>query len=248
MSHDKARSNGDAPHHRDDKPDPYQAQRDRMVEVQIAARGIDDPLVLAAMCKVPRQRFVTADLVSFAHGDGALPIACGQTISQPYIVALMTEALRLKGGEKVLEIGTGSGYAAAVLAEIAGRVITVECVKELADSARRTLADLGYDNVEVIEGDGTRGYEPEAPYDAITVTAGGPEVPGSLRRQLKIGGNIVIPVGNWRTMQTLIRETREGEDEFTQESLCEVRFVPLIGAEGWDGEGDTDQSGDGRLW
>jgi protein-L-isoaspartate(D-aspartate) O-methyltransferase len=219
-----------------------------MVDLQIAGRGIKDELVLAAMRKVPREKFVPADLRSLAYGDGALPIGCGQTISQPYIVALMTEALKLKGGEKVLEIGTGSGYAAAVLAEIAGEVITIECVTELADGARRTLAELGYTNIEVIEGDGTKGHKPSAPYDAIVVTAGGPDVPRSLRNQLKVGGNLVIPVGASHTVQSLLRITKNGVDDFSEEDLCGVRFVPLIGEEGWDKDPYKEWSdGSGRF-
>ena len=180
---------------------------------------------------------------------GALPIGSGQTISQPYIVALMTESLGLKGGEKVLEIGTGSGYAAAVLAEIAGSVITIECVKELANSARRTLSVLGYKNIEVIEGDGTKGHKPLAPYDAIIVTAGGPDVPSSLRDQLKTGGKLVIPVGTVQTLQMLIRVTKNDVNDFSEEDLCGVRFVPLIGEEGWDHDQYRDWSdSSGRLW
>ncbi len=220
-----------------------------MVDVQIAGRGIKDELVLAAVRKVPRERFVAAELRSYAHGDGALPIGSGQTISQPYIVALMTEALELKGGEKVLEIGTGSGYAAAVLAEIAGEVVTIEFVKELADGARRILDELGYKNIQVIEGDGTKGHKSLAPYDAIVVTAGGPDVPRSLRNQLKVGGKLVIPVGSSQTVQTLIRVSKNGPDEFSEENLCGVRFVPLIGEEGWDRDQYRDWSDSGgRLW
>lgn len=211
----------------------FEQQRHQMVDWQIAGRGIRDMLVLAAMRKVEREKFLPAELHDFAYGDGPLPIGCGQTISQPYMVALMTEALQLKGGEKVLEIGTGSGYAAAVLAEIAGQVVSVECVTELADRARTTLADLGYNNVTVIEGDGTKGYEPSAPYDAIVVTAGGPDVPQSLRNQLKPGGRLVIPVGSTQTVQTLVRVTRRSEDDFSEEDLAGVRFVPLVGEEGW---------------
>jgi len=211
----------------------FEQRRHRMVDLQIAGRGVKDTLVLAAMHKVAREEFLPADLREFAYGDGALPIGCGQTISQPYIVAMMTEALELKGGERVLEIGTGSGYAAAVLAEIAGKVISIECVKELADRARATLTEMNYTNVTVMEGDGTKGYEPSAPYDGIVVTAGGPDVPQSLRNQLKIGGRLVIPVGTSQTMQTLIRVTRHGDEQFSEENLCSVRFVPLIGEEGW---------------
>jgi len=211
----------------------YQQARQRMLENQIARRGIKDPQVLAAMGAIEREKFVTARYANLAYADSALPIACGQTISQPYIVAHMIEALELKGGERVLEIGTGSGYAAAVLAKIAKQVITIECIDELADSARKLLAELGYDNIVVITGDGTKGDEENAPFDAIVVTAGGPQVPKSLRRQLKIGGRMVIPVGPNETFQELVRITRKSEEEYIQEILCEVRFVPLVGAEGW---------------
>jgi len=211
----------------------FKRRRLRMIEDQLALRGIDDPLVLSAMRKVPREKFVPAIERWIAYRDGPLPIGCGQTISQPYIVALMTEALGLKGGEKVLEIGTGSGYAAAVLAEIAAEVITVERVAELADRASRVLTELGYDTVTVINGDGTKGYPERAPYDAIVVTAGGPRIPQPLCDQLKIGGRLVIPVGPAETFQTLVRVTRGEGQDLRQENLCEVRFVPLVGQEGW---------------
>ncbi|MGB5706296.1 MAG: protein-L-isoaspartate(D-aspartate) O-methyltransferase [Arenicellales bacterium] len=208
-------------------------QRIQMVERQLAARDISDPLVLSAMGRIQREKFVSADYRSQAYHDGPLPIGYRQTISQPYIVALMTQALRLKGGENVLEIGTGSGYAAAVLAEIAGKVTTIEFISELAQQAERLLSDLGYDNISVIHGDGTLGYSPNAPYDAIVVTAGGPEVPESLKQQLKTGGRLVIPVGATTSMQSLLRVTREDKNNFSHEDLCGVRFVPLVGEEGW---------------
>ncbi len=211
----------------------YEQRRNHMVDHQIINRGVLDPAVVAAMKKIEREKFVPADLSDLAYRDGALPIGCNQTISQPYMVAMMTEALQLEGGETVLEIGTGSGYAAAILAEIAGLVITIECVKELADRAQKLLNKLGYDNVTVITGDGTKGCEKFAPYDAIVVTAGGPHVPQSLCDQLKIGGRLVIPIGPEETFQTLVRVTRRTKDEFHRENLCGVRFVPLIGEEGW---------------
>ncbi|MGI9317804.1 MAG: protein-L-isoaspartate(D-aspartate) O-methyltransferase, partial [bacterium] len=155
------------------------------------------------------------------------------TISQPYIVALMTQALCLQGGEEVLEIGTGSGYAAAVLAEIAGRVTTIETISGLAQHAEALLTSLGYTNIQVVHGDGTKGYSPNAPYDAIVVTAGGPEVPKSLKQQLKTGGRLVIPVGTSTSFQSLVRVIRESQDNFIYEDICDVRFVPLVGAEGW---------------
>src|SRR5574337_462934 len=204
-----------------------------MVEHAIASRGIGSELVLAAMRDVPRERFLPPSLAEFAYEDTALPIAAGQTISQPYIVALMADALALEGGEKVLEIGTGSGYAAAVLARIARDVYTVERIGELAGKAASTLADLGIANVHVRHGDGTHGWAEHAPYDAISVGAVGPAVPEALKRQLRIGGRMVIPVGTDARVQELVRVTRRSHDEFESEDLADVRFVPLIGAEGW---------------
>ncbi len=198
-------------------------------------RGVNDPLVLAAMAAIAREKFVPAEYADLAYADSALPIGFGQTISQPYIVAYMIEVLGLKGGERVLEIGTGSGYAAAVLGEIADKVITIECVVELAESARKLLAGLGCNNIAVITGDGTKGSKENAPFDAIVVTAGGSEIPQSLRDQLKIGGRMVIPVGTAETFQDLVRVTRKSKQEFIEEKLCQVRFVPLVGAEGWPG-------------
>ncbi len=205
----------------------------RMVDDHIAARGIHSAPVLAAMRKVPREKFLPASLREFAYDDSPLPIEGGQTISQPYIVALMADALGLKGGERVLEIGTGSGYAAAVLAEIAGEVYTIERIGQLAEKAGATLADLGYNNVHVLHSDGTRGWPEHAPYDAIVVAAGGPKVPESLKRQLKIGGRLVIPIGTDPRVQELVRVTRVSEDEYRQADLADVRFVPLVGQEGW---------------
>jgi protein-L-isoaspartate(D-aspartate) O-methyltransferase len=220
----------------------FDDMRRRMVERQLAARDIADDLVLAAMRKVPRHEFVSADLLAYAYDDGPLPIGEGQTISQPYIVGLMTAALGLKGGERVLEIGTGCGYAAAVLAEIAGEVYTVERVAALADRARQTLARLGYGNIHVIVGDGTLGWPDAAPYAGIVVTASGPEVPDALKTQLAIGGWLVIPVEHRSGMQYLERITRIAEDEYETASLGGVRFVRLIGEQGWR---DDDGSGDG---
>src|SRR5688572_5177188 len=184
-------------------------QRDRMVERQLARRGIRDPAVMRAMRNVPRDRFVPADLVEFAYDDTPLPIDADQTISQPYIVALMADALELEPDGKVLEIGTGSGYAAAVLAEIAAEVFTIERHETLCKSARALLEDLELDNVHVRCGDGTKGWPEEAPFDAIAVTAGGPVVPKSLREQLAIGGRLVIPVGD-SGVQRLKRVWRTG--------------------------------------
>ena len=207
--------------------------RARMVEQQVASRGVGSKLVLDAMRRVPRELFVPERLRDLAYADGPLSIGEGQTISQPYIVALMVDALCLYGGEKVLEIGTGSGYAAAVLAEIAGQVYTIERIAQLALKAETILAEIGYDNVHVIQGDGTLGWPQQAPYDAIVVTAGGPEVPESLKNQLKPGGRLVIPVGTDMYSQELLRVTRVSDSEFRSENLEYVRFVPLIGEEGW---------------
>lgn len=211
----------------------YPKQRRYMVEHHIAARGVRSPLVLDAMGTVPREEFLPAHLREYAYEDTPLPIGEAQTISQPYIVAFMTEALGLSGGEKVLEIGAGSGYAAAVLSRIASEVFTVERIGELAAKASERLADLGYHNVHVLHADGTRGWPEHAPYDAIIVAAGGPEVPKSLKQQLKVGGRMVIPVGTDPRAQELVRLTRISEDEFETEDIADVRFVPLLGEEGW---------------
>jgi protein-L-isoaspartate(D-aspartate) O-methyltransferase len=208
-------------------------ERERMVRQQIAARGIRDPLVLGAMRRVPREQFLREGLEEFAYQDTPLPIESDQTISQPFIVAYMTQCLGLRGGEKVLEIGTGSGYAAAVLAEIAGEVFTVERYANLATSAAERLERLGYDNVRVLHGDGTLGWLEHAPFEAIIVAAGGPEVPASLREQLVVGGRLVIPVGPTARSQKLVRITRRGEHSFDEEELMAVSFVPLVGRQGW---------------
>ena len=213
----------------------YAARRAGMVERNIVARGVRDELVLEAMRTVPRELFLPKSLREFAYEDSPLPIAGEQTISQPYIVAFMAEALMLKGGEKVLEIGAGSGYAAAVLSEIAASVYTVERLGQLAEKATATLAELGYENVHVLHGDGTKGWPEHAPYDAIVVAAGGPQVPESLKEQLKIGGRLVIPVGADQRTQELVRVTRISKDEYRSEDIADVRFVPLIGEEGWAG-------------
>jgi protein-L-isoaspartate(D-aspartate) O-methyltransferase len=204
-----------------------------MVATQIEARGITDPLVLEAMRATPRERFVPAALVRFAYEDRPLPIGEGQTISQPYIVGVMTRAAGLKPGARVLEIGTGCGYGAAVLSRIAAEVYTVERVGRLAEAARGRLAGLGYANVHVREGDGTLGWAEHAPYDAIVVTAAGPEVPRALLSQLAVGGRLIMPVGPGAGHQRLVRVTRTDMQEYRYEALEEVAFVPLIGAEGW---------------
>jgi protein-L-isoaspartate(D-aspartate) O-methyltransferase len=196
-------------------------------------RGISDQAVLDAMAAVPREHFVGMDLAEFAYDDTPLPIEEGQTISQPYIVALMTEALHLGPTDSVLEVGTGSGYAAAVLSRVAQQVYTIERHRSLAHQAEKRLRKLGYDNVKVLCGDGTLGWPEHAPYDAIVVTAGGPETPRSLVEQLKIGGRMVIPAGPSLTEQKLLRITRTSAEAVKIEELGAVRFVPLIGEEGW---------------
>ncbi len=199
-------------------------------------RGIKDEAVLGAMMEVPREQFVSALMADDAYRDAPLPIAGGQTISQPYIVALMTEAMNLHSGDKVLEIGTGSGYAAAVLSRIVKAVFSVERHEKLIRTAEQRLRNLGYDNVRVHHGDGTQGWSEHAPFDAIVVTAGGPEVPRSLVKQLAIGGRLVIPTGQNQREQQLLRVTRITEEETTTDVLCAVRFVPLIGEEGWSSD------------
>src|SRR4051812_48974690 len=210
--------------------------RERMVDRQIAARGVTDWRVLEAMRQVPRESFVEAGLEEFAYEDSPLPIARGQTISQPFIVALMIEAAAVKPGDRVLEIGTGSGYAAAVLSRIAGKVYTIERHGALAETAKQRFARLGYRNIEVRHGDGTLGWPEAAPFDAIIVTAGGPEIPETLRTQLKVGGRLVMPIGVLANEQRLVKVVRDGEHAFHEEDLGAVRFVPLVGEHGWPDE------------
>lgn len=210
----------------------YSIARRNMVDRQLKARGIKDPRVLAAVGQIPRHLFVEDAFASQAYGDFPLPIGEKQTISQPYMVGLMSEALQLTGKEKVLEIGTGSGYQAAVLAKLAGRVFSVERIPALARRARRILDSIGCGSVNIKVTDGTLGWEEEAPFDAIVVTAGAPSVPDCYLRQLAIGGRLVIPVGDMG-VQVLKRITRTGENCFFEDQLVDCRFVPLLGKLGW---------------
>ncbi|KAE8755168.1 protein-L-isoaspartate(D-aspartate) O-methyltransferase [Paraburkholderia madseniana] len=207
--------------------------RESMMERQLVARGIAEPRILDAMWRVPREAFLSPDLREFAYADAALPIGAGQTITQPFIVARMLEAARLEPDDHVLEIGTGSGYAAAVLAEMVAHVDTVERHPQLAESASDRLNTLGYGNVNVYTADGTLGLPERAPFDAIVATAYGPGVPPALSAQLKIGGRLVMPVGSDPEHQRLIRLTRDSSTTYHEEMLDLVRFVPLIGTQGW---------------
>lgn len=202
-----------------------QAERNRMVDEYIIPRGIKDPVVLAAMRGVPRHRFVPTMYSAFAYMDGALPIGHGQSISQPSLVALMTEALTIKKTDRVLEVGTGSGYQAAILAELADKVLTIEILEPLARQAERTLAELGYHNVRVRVGDGYQGWPEEAPFDAIIITAAPDHVPQPLLDQLAVGGRLILPVGRYFQTLELYRRTAEG---YERKTITFVRFVPLI--------------------
>ncbi len=202
------------------------------------SRGVTDERVVLAMQTVQRERFIAGDLVEFAYDDRPLPIEDNQTISQPFIVALMAEAAELKPSDRVLEIGTGSGYGAAVLGCIADEVWTVERHKTLADQAHRRLEELGFDNVYVVTGDGTMGWSGRAPFDAIVVTADAPTVPPALIEQLADQGRLIIPVGPDGGVQRLMRVRRLG-DEIVEENLGSVQFVPLIGEQGWRPTSDS---------
>jgi protein-L-isoaspartate(D-aspartate) O-methyltransferase len=209
----------------------FNLSRERMVKNQLIARGIKDERVLQAMGKIPRHLFIEDALYGEAYNDHPVPIGEKQTISQPYIVALMTEALELKGDENTLEIGTGSGYQTAILAELSSRVYTIERIKSLLGNARKLLSQLGYDNILFKAFDGTLGWKEYAPFDAIMVTAGAPHVAKPLIDQLADNGRMIIPVGD-RYTQELIKVTRKGKD-LEQKSLGGCRFVNLIGAHGW---------------
>ncbi len=211
--------------------DLFQQARRRMVETQISARGIHDPRVLQIFSEIPRHLFVTTELQPDAYDDHPLPIGYGQTISQPYIVALMTSLLELQGTEKILEVGTGCGYQAAILGGLTAEVHTVERIEKLAESAMLNLAFLEIKNVHVHVGDGSLGWPAEAPYDGILVTAASPEVPPNLIDQLKLGGKLIIPVGErWRQMLELWTKRKKGVEK---KEILPVVFVPLRGKQGW---------------
>lgn len=212
----------------------FSSARAEMVERQLRGRGIHDERVLEAMVKVPRERFIPEGLRERAYDDGALPIGHEQTISQPWVVAAICQALALQGGERVLEIGTGSGYSAAVLARLAAEVLSVERIAELAEGARRVLAELGIGNAEVIVADGSRGLPERAPFDAIAVHAASPEAPHTLLGQLNPSGTLVVPIATGSS--DLLTAFHRVNGEIRQEVIGPCRFVPLIGAEGFGGE------------
>jgi protein-L-isoaspartate(D-aspartate) O-methyltransferase len=209
-----------------------ESRRQRMISDHLRGRDILDPDVLAAFASVPRDRFVPAELLDHAYDDTPLPIGSGQTISQPYIVAITAQSLALTGSERVLEIGTGSGYAAAILGQLAREVHTVERIEELARTAAQRLVALDIDNVHVHHGDGTLGWPANAPYEAIAVAAGAPRPPPALLEQLTVGGRLVVPTGS-ADAQRLVRITRLAHDQYSEEDLGDVRFVPLLGEQGW---------------
>ncbi len=210
----------------------YSIARRRMVEQQVAARGVVDQRVLDAMLTIPRHLFVETALQSHAYGDAALPIGEKQTISQPYMVAVMTAALELQGDERVLEVGTGSGYQTAVLSKLVKRVYSIERIAVLAGRARKILDQLQLSNINIKIGDGTVGWSDQAPFSGILVAAGSPDVPQKYLDQLEVGGKLVLPVGD-QNQQTLIRIVRKSEDSFERQQMMGCRFVPLIGEQGW---------------
>ena len=211
----------------------YAAEREAMVERQLKRRGIGDRKILDAFREVRREAFINPEFAHLAYGDHPLPIEAGQTISQPYIVALMIEAAGIGLRDKVLEVGAGSGYAAAVISRIAGKVIAIERQHDLVEVARERLQRLGFDNVEIVEGDGTKGWPEEAPFDAILAAASGSHVPQALLDQLAPGGRIVMPIGSPGWPQELVKVTKRADGGIDRENLGGVRFVPLIGEEGW---------------
>jgi protein-L-isoaspartate(D-aspartate) O-methyltransferase len=212
----------------------FAAERDAMIERQIEARGIHEPTILEAFRSVPREEFLSKDYADLAYGDHPLPIEAGLSLSQPYHVALMIQAAEMKAGDTVLEVGAGSGYAAAIMSRIAGRVTAVERQPDLVKVAQERMQRLGFDNVRIVQGDGTRGWEPEAPYDAILAAASGSHIPPAWIDQLADGGRIVMPVGEPTFIQKLIKVTRGPAGKLITEDLGGVRFVPLIGEEGWN--------------
>lgn len=217
----------------------FKVQRERMVEAQIARRGIQDRHVLDAMRTVPREVFVGPGFKPFAYEDTALPIKAGQTISQPYVVALMIAAADVDQSDRVLEVGAGSGYAAAVLSRIAAEVYAIERHAVLAEGARKRLRRLGYHNIRIRTGDGTRGWPEAAPFNAILVSAGAPEIPPALKAQLAIGGRLVMPLGSTERSQKLIKAVRAGHETFEVEDIGGVQFVPLVR--------DADRADDGKA-
>jgi len=212
----------------------FTREREAMVERQLKRRGITEQRILDAFLAVPREAFVSGQYEHLAYGDHPLPIEAGQTISQPYIVGLMIQAAHIERGNTVLEVGAGSGYAAAVISRIADTVIAIERQHDLVEVARERLERLGYANVEIVEGDGTKGWPDEAPYDAILAAASGSHVPRTLVEQLAPGGRIVMPVGDPGWVQKLVKVTKGPNDKLITEDLGAVRFVPLIGEEGWN--------------
>ena len=212
----------------------YAVEREAMVERHLRRRGITEQPILDAFLAVPREAFISEEHAHLAYGDHPLPIEAGQTISQPYIVALMIEAAAIKPGDSVLEVGAGSGYAAAVVSRIADKVVAIERQHDLVRVATERLQRLGYDNVEIIEGDGTRGCPDHAPFDAVLAAASGSHVPPALVAQLAPGGCLVMPIGDPGGVQELIKVTKQEDGILRQENLGGVRFVPLIGEEGWD--------------
>ena len=211
----------------------FAAEREEMVERHLRRRGITEQHIVDAFLAVPREEFISGEYAHLAYGDHPLPIEAGQTISQPYIVALTIQAAGIKAGDKVLEVGAGSGYAAAVISRIADRVIAIERQHDLVGIARERMRRLGYDNVEIVEGDGTKGWPDEAPFDAIVAAASGSHGPKAFIEQLAPGGRIVMPVGDPGWVQELVKVTKSRDGTLERENLGGVRFVPLIGEEGW---------------